>query len=29
MLDIDMLMANLADTRNVFHSASDIRHALA
>ena len=29
MLDIDQLMACLADTRKVFHSEADFQHALA
>ena len=29
MLDIDSLMASLADTRRVFHSEADFQHALA
>ncbi len=29
MLDIDRLMASLADTRKVFHSEADFQHALA
>ena len=29
MLDIDGLMASLADIRNVFHSEADFQHVLA
>ena len=29
MLDIDGVMASLADTRTVFHSEADFQHALA